>query len=156
MEWVDTQKVQLDIYQCCGSGAFLTPGSGIRSRFFLDPGSWIWDPADPKPIFLRPYWQFGIGKNQDPGSGINIPDPEHWYVRVLVIQGFFDILTGSGVKKNNESCTPDPRSTSVTHLKCIVLLFGRLIESGSFWSILINWSVSHFIKGTEVWDGFLS
>jgi hypothetical protein len=29
-------------------------GSGIR-----DPGS-------------------GMGKNQDPGSGINIPDPQHW------------------------------------------------------------------------------
>jgi hypothetical protein len=26
---------------------------------FLDPGS-------------------GMGKNQDPGSGINIPDPQHW------------------------------------------------------------------------------
>jgi hypothetical protein len=33
---------------------FLHPGSGIR-----DPGS-------------------GMGKNQDPGSGINIPDPPHW------------------------------------------------------------------------------
>jgi len=22
----------------------------------------------------------GMGKNQDPGSGINIPDPQHWYV----------------------------------------------------------------------------
>jgi hypothetical protein len=27
-----------------GSGAFLTPGSGIRSGFFPDPGSWIPDP----------------------------------------------------------------------------------------------------------------
>jgi hypothetical protein len=27
---------------------------------FLDPGS-------------------GMGKNQDPGSGINIPDPPHWF-----------------------------------------------------------------------------
>jgi hypothetical protein len=33
-----------------GSGAFLTPGSGIRNRFFPDPGSRI---PDPKPIFLR-------------------------------------------------------------------------------------------------------
>ncbi len=33
-----------------GSGAFLTPGSGIRNRFFLDPGSRI---LDPNPIFLR-------------------------------------------------------------------------------------------------------
>jgi hypothetical protein len=21
----------------------------------------------------------GMAKNQDPGSGINIPDPQHWY-----------------------------------------------------------------------------
>jgi hypothetical protein len=33
-----------------GSGAFLTPGSGIRNRFFSDPGSRI---PDPKPILLR-------------------------------------------------------------------------------------------------------
>ncbi len=35
-----------------GSGAFLTPGSGsgIRNRFFPDPGSRI---PDPKPIFSR-------------------------------------------------------------------------------------------------------
>jgi hypothetical protein len=32
---------------------------------FLDPGSDIRDPGS------------GIGKNQDPGSGINIPDPQH-------------------------------------------------------------------------------
>jgi hypothetical protein len=37
---------------------------GIR-----DPGSEIWDPGS------------GIrdGKNPDPGSGINIPDPQHWF-----------------------------------------------------------------------------
>jgi hypothetical protein len=33
-----------------GSGAFLTPGSGIRNRFFPDPGSQI---PDPELIFLR-------------------------------------------------------------------------------------------------------
>ncbi len=33
-----------------GSGAFLTPGSGIRNRFFPDPGTRI---LDPNPIFLR-------------------------------------------------------------------------------------------------------
>ncbi len=33
-----------------GSGAFLTPGSGIWNRFFPDPGSRI---PDPKPILLR-------------------------------------------------------------------------------------------------------
>jgi hypothetical protein len=31
----------------------------------LDPGSGIRDPGS------------GMGKNQDPGSGINIPDPQH-------------------------------------------------------------------------------
>jgi hypothetical protein len=38
-----------------GSGAFLTPGSGIRNRFFPDPGSRI---PDPKCIFFKAYWQF--------------------------------------------------------------------------------------------------
>jgi hypothetical protein len=33
---------------------------------FLDPGSGIRDPES------------GMGKNQDPESGINIPDPPHW------------------------------------------------------------------------------
>jgi hypothetical protein len=36
-------------------------GSGIR-----DLGSEIRDPGS------------GMGKNQDPGSGINIPDQQHW------------------------------------------------------------------------------
>ncbi len=35
-----------------GSGAFLTPGSGIRNRFFPDPGPQI---PDPKTIFLRAF-----------------------------------------------------------------------------------------------------
>ncbi len=39
---------------------FLDPGFGIR-----DPGFGIRDPRS------------GMGKNQDPGSGINIPDPQH-------------------------------------------------------------------------------
>jgi hypothetical protein len=42
-----------------GSGAFLTPGSGIRNRFFPDPGSRIPDLGsripDPKTIFLRAF-----------------------------------------------------------------------------------------------------
>jgi hypothetical protein len=35
---------------------------------FLDPGSEIRDLGS------------GMGKNQDPGSGINIPDPQHWFL----------------------------------------------------------------------------
>jgi hypothetical protein len=34
-----------------GSGAFLTPGSGIWNRFFPEPGHWIMDPGIPKHIF---------------------------------------------------------------------------------------------------------
>ncbi len=34
-----------------GSGAFLTPGSGIRNRFFPDPGSRIPDPGSQDHIF---------------------------------------------------------------------------------------------------------
>ena len=30
----------------------------------------------------------GMGKNQDPGSGINIPDPQHW---LMVISNFSEI-----------------------------------------------------------------
>ncbi len=115
-----------------GSGAFLTPGFGIRTGFFPDPGSQdhifksfltiflvksflsLWKLA--KIFFLQhfktkiiynfvkfvatlkgmtTYFFFaslfcycfesgirdpgsGMGKNQDPGSAINIPDPPHW------------------------------------------------------------------------------
>jgi hypothetical protein len=34
------------------------------------------------PLFSTCFWirdpGSGMGKNQDPGSGINIPDPQHW------------------------------------------------------------------------------
>jgi hypothetical protein len=39
-----------------GIGCFLTPGSGIRNRFFPDPGSRI---PDPKTIFLRASLKIG-------------------------------------------------------------------------------------------------
>jgi hypothetical protein len=44
------------------------------TKYFFSPlsfvavfGSKILDPGS------------GMGKNQDPGSGINIPDPQHWH-----------------------------------------------------------------------------
>jgi hypothetical protein len=39
----------------------------------LDPGSEIRDPGS------------GMGKNQDPGSGINIPDPQHCNPALLTL-----------------------------------------------------------------------
>jgi hypothetical protein len=39
----------------------------------------------------------GMGKNQDPGSGINIPDPQHWY--------FFQFLI---IKTMDPDSEPDP------------------------------------------------
>jgi hypothetical protein len=42
---------------------FFSPLSFVA---FLDPGS-------------------GMGKNQDPGSGINIPDPQHWFFPSIVV-----------------------------------------------------------------------
>jgi hypothetical protein len=47
---------------------------------FLDPGSEIWDPGSV------------MGKNQDPGSGINIPDPPHWR-GIMVTSSFIVIFT---------------------------------------------------------------
>ncbi len=62
MKFVATKK--------CLTKIFFSPlsflpvfGSGI-----WDLGSEIRDPPDPGS---------GMGKNQDPGSGINIPDPQH-------------------------------------------------------------------------------
>ncbi len=51
----------------------MTPKKGMTTNFFPPLsfiavfGSRIRDPGS------------GMGKNQDPGSGINIPDPQHWF-----------------------------------------------------------------------------
>jgi hypothetical protein len=52
---------------------------------FLDPRSEIRDPGS------------GMGKNQDPGSGINIPDPQHWFLNALIYPVLWiQIWIGSG------------------------------------------------------------
>ncbi len=50
--------------QCCGSGAFLTPGSGVQ-----DPG-WVkgQDPGSGSGIRIR---------DTDPGSGSRMNNPDH-------------------------------------------------------------------------------
>jgi hypothetical protein len=35
-------------------------------------------------LFLNP--ASGIGKNQDPGTGINILDPQHWYLDCIALR----------------------------------------------------------------------
>jgi hypothetical protein len=58
--WALLSECKKEREQCCGSGsgAILTldPESGLRNRFFWDPGFWIPDPGsqipDPKPIFF--------------------------------------------------------------------------------------------------------
>jgi hypothetical protein len=44
-------------------------------------GSGIWDPGS------------GMSKNQDPGSGINIPDPQHCICQLLAIIRVFSKST---------------------------------------------------------------
>jgi hypothetical protein len=45
------------------------------------------------PSLLLLFWDpgSGMGKNQDPGSGINIPDPPHW----MIFNLFENILIGT-------------------------------------------------------------
>ncbi len=63
-----------------GSGAFLTPGpgSGIRNRFFPDPGSRISDPGSRIPdLGLR----IPDSGSRIPDSGSRIPDPKPIFLR---------------------------------------------------------------------------
>ncbi len=55
------------------------------SLLFLDPESGIGDPGS------------GMGKNQDPGSGINIPDPQHWFLVVRFLKNIW--------RSGKEKCT---------------------------------------------------
>jgi hypothetical protein len=51
---------------------FVATKKGLTTNFFhpsLLLLFWIWDPRS------------GLGKNQNPGSRINIPDPQHWEKR---------------------------------------------------------------------------
>ncbi len=55
---------------------------------FLDPGS-------------------GMGKNQDPGSGINIPDPQHWYDRLVLDCGCGLCDSGLSLRHREEASHDD-------------------------------------------------
>jgi hypothetical protein len=69
---------------------FVATKKGVTTNFFypsllllfLDPGFGIRDPGS------------GMGKNQDPGSGINIPDPQHCSLICMRIPSMSIIYTG--------------------------------------------------------------
>ncbi len=93
-----------------GSGAFLTPGPGSQNHIFeslmaifcIESYITLWKLAIQtqnnfqfceicgykkgmtkhffSPLSFVAVFGSGIGKNQDPGSGINISDPQHWYI----------------------------------------------------------------------------
>jgi hypothetical protein len=60
-----------------------------------------------------------MGKNQDPGSGINIPDPQHWS----------DLFSGSHMKdfKSTEASSPAKRISSSSKYKISTAFFSVVI-----------------------------
>ncbi len=91
--------------QCCGSGAFLTPGSGMgkKSIFGIRDEDHISESLETifwvrntlhflMQIRIRePGW-----KNSDPGYGINIPDSQHG-TNLTYFLSFFSRRSGSSV-----------------------------------------------------------
>jgi hypothetical protein len=67
----------------------------------------------------------GMGKNQDPGSGINIPDPQHWLLRKFFVTYNFNLIR---VRVNHESI----------HVKSTVCT-GTQVKKGNFQGILSNY-----------------
>ncbi len=66
---------------------------GIR-----DPGSEI---RDPRSGIRDPGSGIRDGKNPDPGSGINIPDPQHWcYSYILIVSALIDQFLNAFLKQN--------------------------------------------------------
>jgi hypothetical protein len=68
-----------------GSGAFLTPGSGMGknsgSGFGMNNPDHISESLKNNFLglkYLDSFTRIRDGKSSDPGSGINIPDPQHW------------------------------------------------------------------------------
>ncbi len=81
-----------------GSGAFLTPVSGIRIRIRDEqPGSYFRELKNKffglkylnSLMRIRDGKKFGSGirdgKNSDPGSRINLPEPQHWLPQIIFI-----------------------------------------------------------------------
>ncbi len=85
-----------------GSGAFLTPGSGIRNRFFPDPGSRISDPGSQTHIFEGFSDNF-LGKNFNNSWKIG-PNFFLQHIKYKIIFSFVKfVATKNGVTKKNFS-----------------------------------------------------
>ncbi len=69
--WVKKMKKMQNVQQlwvkiCFSKSGKLQKGEKTDLNNFFLPPHVFWDPGS------------GMGKNPDPGSGINIPDPQHW------------------------------------------------------------------------------
>ncbi len=77
---IELSRPEYDAYrQCCGSGSgifnfvkLMATNKGMATNFFL-PLSFVANFGSG----IRDSGIIWMGKNQDPGSGINIPDPQH-------------------------------------------------------------------------------
>jgi hypothetical protein len=92
---------------------FVATYKGMTTNCFFTPlfccCFWIVDPGS------------GMGKNQDPGSGINIPDPQHWRgVKVSLGMGL-PMLHKMAIQRRKVSF---PSSLSLSYL-----LFWKLSDS---------------------------
>ncbi len=86
--------------EICGYKKSLTTNLFSPLSFFAIFGSGIRDPGS------------GMGKNQDPGSGINIPDPQHWDPDSDPEHCFLTVysasLPDSGARSGDADCVAGP------------------------------------------------
>ncbi len=143
-----------------GSDAFLTPGSGISKKSGSRSGIRIrdeqhgWYFLELKNHFFAlkflnslmqirdPGWKkFGLGirdgKKSDPGSGINIPDPQYWSsLTFLVLWKFLGYLSYVG---NSKCMVFEPLTVTniISRLKCFLLFHTKYLY---FWYSNITWN----------------
>ncbi len=122
----------------------MTPKKRYDNKFFslsllllfLDPGS-------------------GMGKNQDPGSGINIPDPQHWLYVMTVLYLIPDVTSGSVYEQHLQSlassllwsCSRMPRYLLYSRLQCAHLWMPGLRKKMVALLFLFVCAYSYILKG---------
>ena len=74
---------------------------------------WVWDPGSE----IRDPGS-GMGKNQDPGSGINIPDPQQCLRRYLCfISGFLFGESGFGSRIRIQTQVFNDKNLEISYIK---------------------------------------